>query len=109
MGLPVYEEDFRAYWDHIGRMDPEVFLEMLELAGVHSAEDLLDSINCPTLVIAAERDTFTPSVFAQEMAEKIPAARFEMLRGATHAGPVEQPTIVLNYFRQWLTQNLRDS
>lgn len=103
-GFAIYEEDFRAYWDHIGRMDPEVFLEMLDLAGEHSAEDILESIDCPTLVVAAERDTFTPPHFAEEMAKKIPGARFELLRGASHAAPIEQPTILGNHLRSWLRE-----
>lgn len=106
-GFAIYEEDFRAYWDHIGRMDPEVFLEMLERAGEHSADDMLSSIKCPTLVIAAERDTFTPAKFAEQMAEQIPGAEFQLLRGASHAAPVEQPTILIQHLRRWLSETER--
>ena len=104
-GFAIYEEDFRAYWDHIGRMEPDVFLQMLDLAGEHSAEDILASINKPTLVIAAERDTFTPPILAEKMAEQIPGSRFRLLRGASHAAPVEQPTILMTYLREWLSDS----
>jgi pimeloyl-ACP methyl ester carboxylesterase len=93
-GLAIREEDFRAYWNHIAMMDPDLFLAMLRLAGEHSAEDLLPRIDVPTLVIAAERDTFTPAKLAEHMANSIPGADFLFVRGGTHAAPVEQPTVM---------------
>jgi pimeloyl-ACP methyl ester carboxylesterase len=89
--LTLREEDFRHYWEHIGLMDPEVFLRTLSSAGAHTAEDLLEQITAPTLVVAAERDTFTPSSLAKTMSERIPGAEFMLLEGGSHAAPVEQP------------------
>ena len=91
--VTIREEDFKNYWDHIAVMDPDVFLQLLEAAGEHSAEDVLESIDVPSLVIAAERDTFTPSELAEQMAEKIGCDLF-MIRGGSHAAPVEQPMTV---------------
>ncbi len=93
-GSAMREEDFAPYWQHISYMDPAVFLEMLESAGDHSAEDLLPSIECPALVIAAEKDTFTPPELAEALAEAIPTAELSMIRGGSHAAPVEQPMMV---------------
>ena len=39
--VTIREDDFRRYWEHIAVMDPDVFLQLLEAAGEHSAEDLL--------------------------------------------------------------------
>lgn len=91
--VTIREEDFKNYWEHIAVMDPDVFLQMLEAAGEHSAEDVLETISAPSLVIAAERDTFTPSELAAEMAKKIGCDLF-MIRGGSHAAPVEQPMTV---------------
>ena len=41
---------------------------MLQKAGDHSAEDVLAEVKVPTLVIAAERDTFTPVDVMRELA-----------------------------------------
>lgn len=89
--LAIREEDFQHYWEHVGLMDPDLFLAMLRLAGEHSAEDLLGRVDVPTLVVAAERDTFTPPEVSQHMAEAIPGAELMMIRGGSHAAPVEQP------------------
>ena len=92
--LAIREEDFRWYVEHIAAMEPQTFLAMLRLAGEHTAEDLLPLIDVPTIVIAAERDTFTPAALARHMAESIPGGELFELRGASHAAPIEQPVAV---------------
>lgn len=105
-GLAIREEDFRHYWDHINVMDPEVFLPMLRLAGEHSAEDLLERIDVPTLVIAAEKDTFTPPALAKSMADRIPGGEHLLVRGGSHASPVEQPRTMLVRIEKLLAERI---
>ncbi|MCC7536404.1 MAG: alpha/beta hydrolase [Deltaproteobacteria bacterium] len=88
------EEDLRPYLEHITHVDLELFLGMLREAGEHDASDMLSSIGVPTLVIAAERDTFTPPAVAEAMASAIPDSDFLMLRAGSHAAPIEQPDLV---------------
>ena len=90
-GLAIREADFRQYVEHLAWMEPDVFLSMLKLAGEHTAEDVLDRITVPTLVIAGERDTFPPAALATFMAEHIPGAEHFVVRGGSHATPIEQP------------------
>lgn len=99
--LAVREEDFRWYVEHVAAMDPRLFLSMLRLAGEHTAEDVLGRIAAPTLVIAAERDTFTPFALAEHMAEMIPDAELLRLDGASHAAPVEQPERIARTFDEF--------
>ena len=103
-GQRIQEADFRRYWDHVSLMDPEVFLRMLERAGEHSAQDLLPAISVPTLVVAAERDTFTPVEYAQQMATQIPNAQCVVIKDGSHAAPVEQPDLILAQLRKLLAQ-----
>ncbi|MCA9579323.1 MAG: alpha/beta hydrolase [Polyangiales bacterium] len=86
--------DFERYWDHIATMDPDRFLSLLDAAGSHTAEDLLPHVRTPTLVVAADGDTFTPPALAAEMAEQIPDAEHFVVRAASHAAPVEHPDII---------------
>jgi pimeloyl-ACP methyl ester carboxylesterase len=102
----IREEDFRAYWEHLTVIDPEIFLAMLQQAGHHSAEDLLPSIDVPTLILAAEKDTFTPPDIARWMADAIPGAELEMMRGGSHAAPVEQPLLVELRIEKFLAERL---
>lgn len=102
--LAIREEDFRWYMEHVATMDPGIFFAMLRHAGEHSAEDLLPKIAVPTLVIAAERDTFTPPTLAEHMARQIPGAELFLLRGASHAAPVEQPVAIGVRIDRWLNE-----
>ncbi|MFW5920643.1 MAG: alpha/beta fold hydrolase [Polyangiales bacterium] len=105
-GLAIREEDFRQYWEHVAVMDPDVFLAMLRLAGEHSAEDMLERIDVPTLVLAAERDTFTPPEHAEHMATMIPEAELHVIRGASHAAPVEQPVTIERWIDEFLSRRI---
>lgn len=84
-------EDMLPYFEHLSSMDPGLYLRMLDAAGRHSAEDLLPNVRVPTLVIAAERDTFTPPRLAEQMARQIQGAEFEMMLEGSHSVPIEQP------------------
>jgi pimeloyl-ACP methyl ester carboxylesterase len=103
--LNIRREDFETYWDHINLMDPDVFLPMLRAAGEHSAEDLLSSIDVPVLVIAAEKDTFTPPELAQSMADRMPKGEYLLLEGASHAAPIEHPDTITARVRQFLAEH----
>ena len=101
------QEDFCWYMDHVSAMEPALFLSMLKCAGEHSAEDILSSVAVPTLVVAAERDTFTPPELAKHMAEVIPHAELLFLAGASHAAPVEQPDAIFARLTQFLDTRVR--
>ena len=51
----------------------------------------LESVHCPTLVIAAELDGFVPGDRARGLAEGIAGACFEILEGTGHAVVIERP------------------
>lgn len=87
-------DDILPYIRHMTHVDFSMFLRMLRAAGEHSAGDLLASIAVPVLVVAGERDTFTPPFLAEGIAEAIPGAELLMVPGGTHAAPIEQHELV---------------
>jgi pimeloyl-ACP methyl ester carboxylesterase len=91
----VRVEDVAPYFEHAAHVDFEMFLRMLREAGEHSAEDLLPRIEVPTLVIAGERDSFTPSAVSEAMARTIPGAEYVLIPGGTHILPLEEHAQVL--------------
>jgi pimeloyl-ACP methyl ester carboxylesterase len=93
-GVSLAVDDFRQYVEHLSDIDLDAYLAMLQKAGEHSAEDMLQSIRVPTLVIAAEKDTFTPVDVVRELSERIPGAEYCELKGASHAAPVERAAII---------------
>jgi len=102
----IQEEDFQRYWEHASLMDPDIFLRMLQQAGMHDARGFLSKVDVPTLVVAAEHDTFTPMSLAREMADAIPNAQLEVIEGASHAAPVEQPDGIAERVEDFLSSRL---
>jgi len=90
----IRREDMLPYLKHMTHVDFSMFLKMLRAAGDHSAEDWLGEIDVPVLIVAGERDTFTPASLSQAMAERIPNAELLMVSGGSHVAPLEQPEVV---------------
>jgi pimeloyl-ACP methyl ester carboxylesterase len=90
---PYYtkREDFVPYLDHMGKLDPRLFLHMVSKAHEHNLYPVLDEIHQPALVVAAEKDTFTPMWLSKRMVREMPNARLLVLAEATHAAIIEQP------------------
>jgi pimeloyl-ACP methyl ester carboxylesterase len=86
----VSADDVAPYFEHVKNLDFSMFLDMLRAAGEHSAEDLLALVDVPTLVIAGDRDSFTPPEVSRAMSEAIPNAEFLLLKGGSHLGPLER-------------------
>jgi len=87
-------DDFQPYLDHLAHQDPVVFVEMLRAAQAHDATDMLGTIRVPTLVIAGERDVFTPRHLSVQMAGRIPNAEMLEIPRGSHAALIEQPELI---------------
>jgi pimeloyl-ACP methyl ester carboxylesterase len=61
-------------------------------------------IAAPTLLIAGEEDTNAPLRTMTRMAEAIPGARLEVLRGIGHLAPLECPDRYAEIVRQFLAE-----
>lgn len=85
--------DLLPYLEHMVDIDLPMFLRMLQAAGEHTAEDLLPQVRVPALVIAGDRDTFTPPRLAEQMAAALPQGELCMM-SATHVAPLEQRLLV---------------
>lgn len=103
-GLSLAAEDFQQYVEHLSDIDLDLYLAMLQKAGAHTAEDLLPQVKVPTLVISAERDTFTPADVTRELAELIPGAEYMELEGASHAAPVERAAAINERLDEFLAR-----
>ncbi len=95
-------EDMRPYVTHMRSLDLGMFLGMLTAAGEHSAEDLLAKIDIPVLVIAGERDTFTPLFLAEAMAKSMPTAELFVVKNGSHVTPLEQHELVSDRIKTFL-------
>jgi pimeloyl-ACP methyl ester carboxylesterase len=101
-------DDIRPYIARLEASDPRVFLAMVAGAQRHSADEALPRLTMPTLVVAAERDTFTPMARSVEMAKAMPRAELFVLPDASHVGPLEWPEFVWLRLRRFLREQLGD-
>ncbi len=86
--------DFLPYLDHLGHMDVQVFLSLLDDISQCSAEDALPDIDVPTLILAAEHDSFTPPRLAERMHNRVPGSEYLLVPLASHTMPIEMPDLV---------------
>lgn len=100
----IDSRDFELYLRGMSEMNPELFAAMLEQAQRHCAEDLLERIRVPTMVVAGARDDFVPVDRLRAMAFSIPGARWEVLDEATHALPAEYPDELARRLRGFLAE-----
>ncbi len=85
-------DDFEFYTRQLAKMNPELFVAMLEEADRHSAADIVPKIDVPVMVIAGAKDTFVPLPTMRKLAFSIPGVQWKVLAQATHAVPAEYPT-----------------
>lgn len=62
----------------------------------------LEYIKCPTLVMCGSADTLTPVSLHHTMVNAIPDAKLQIINGAGHLPPLEQPAEVTGAMREWL-------
>jgi pimeloyl-ACP methyl ester carboxylesterase len=93
-GKRIDRRDFWPYLKHLGHMDMRVFATLARSLAEHSADDLLERLDAPTLVIGAGRDTFTPSWLSEEMWRRIPDAELLFIPDGSHTAPIEHPELI---------------
>jgi pimeloyl-ACP methyl ester carboxylesterase len=74
-------------------MSPEAYGRQADAYRHFDALDRLATITAPTLVVVGEQDLLTPPWIVREVADAIPGAQFEVIRGhgTSHLVPLERP------------------
>jgi pimeloyl-ACP methyl ester carboxylesterase len=79
----------------------EVFLRQLSTLRDGSYADL-HRIKSPTLIVASDADRLRTVEESEEMAQRIPSARFEIVRDCGHMTPMEKPEELFRIIRDWI-------
>lgn len=75
-------------------IDVEVYLRTLRALGEHDAHQGLAAVDVPTLVIAGERDVFTPKRLAERMVRELRRGELVVVPRGTHYTATEFPDLV---------------
>lgn len=100
----VGREDLQAYFDDLACVDARVFVRLLESAAAHDAGDHLRAIEAPALIVAGERDGFTPMRLSVKMHQEIRGSELLVLPGGTHVAPIEHHAVVAEKVRTFLAE-----
>lgn len=87
-------EIMEDYFRHMASLDFRLAARALLAMEEHAAEDVLETIRIPTLVIAGEDDRFTPLSVMEKMWRNIPGAEFLVIPRGTHTALVENPLLM---------------
>jgi pimeloyl-ACP methyl ester carboxylesterase len=102
----VARADLERYLADLAEVDPEVFVRTLASASQHDATDHLPEVDVPTLVVAGERDSFTPMALSIRMHAEIPGSEMLVVPGGTHVAPIEQRELVGSRLEQFLGERV---
>lgn len=67
---------------------------------------LLSKINCPTLVIHADKDALFTQAQNKELADLIPNTKFAVVPDSGHMSPMENPKAVSDLMSEWLNSRI---
>jgi pimeloyl-ACP methyl ester carboxylesterase len=84
--------------------DLDRLLATYEAVAGDDGRHLLSGVTAPTLIVAGERDAFTPRAVSEEMERSIPGATLEVYEGATHYVPIEFPGRLSTDLREFFSQ-----
>lgn len=100
----VRREDLEPYFTHLAHMDPIAFLHTLESAAAHTTWDHLPEIRVPTLIVAADSDSFTPYRVSEEMHAAIEGSEMLTVFSGTHTAIIEQPEMIALRMERFLRE-----
>ncbi len=87
-------EIMEDYFRHMASLDFRFTARALRAMEDHSAEDVLGTIDVPTLVIAGEKDRMTPLWVMEKMWQSIRGAELLVIPKGTHTALVENPLLM---------------
>ena len=90
----VNPEDIDAYLYHLSNIDTRVFNIMAYFMQNHTAENYLNQIQQPTLIVAGTNDHFTPFWVSLKMFELLPNAKLLSVPQGSHVAHIEMPRFV---------------
>jgi pimeloyl-ACP methyl ester carboxylesterase len=105
-GARVDRADLVRYFEDLAAVDPLLFVRMLASAGDHDTVDHLPHVDAPTLIVAGERDSFTPMRLSGAMHRAIPGSELYVVAGGSHVTPLEHPEAVVERVESFLTSAL---
>lgn len=104
-GSRAPKRDMDLYFEHLAKMGFANELRSVLGMARHSAEDVLDGIRVPTLVIAGEKDGMCPARLVKRIYRRVAGAELFVVPGGSHATLIEEPDLVNLRVEAFLRKN----
>ncbi len=102
VGKNVSFWEMEPFYRHLAQLDPPSWYAMGLAAQEHSAKDVLESIDVPTLVVAGGGDRFSPGELGRQISQIIEGAELLWLDEATHTGLFDERERIGDAVEQFL-------
>lgn len=96
------DEDMKPFLENLSKMDPNLFLHLLNEFHHHSVLNDLPSIKVPTLLIASEKDKVIPPHCSAEIHSMIKNSELVTAKGSTHNCTLENYEFLCHEIRSFL-------
>ncbi len=105
VGLQTSHARMAPFYAHMGDIDAATWIDLARSAADHSAANILENVNAPSLVITGGRDTLTPPHVGRSMAARIPGSEYVELPAATHTGLLDESTAIVGATHRFLARH----
>lgn len=99
-------EVMQQYFQHVRNRDPQLLLDMMRAMQRHRADDIVEDLRVPLLVLAGDRDRLTPLKLLRDMALTAPRGVLAVHHGGAHTLPAEHPSWVATEIARFCTERL---
>jgi pimeloyl-ACP methyl ester carboxylesterase len=97
-------KDIEVYARGVGQLDLSVFLPMFEGLMNFNGDEILETIDKPTLIISGENDHVTPKSFQREFHDKIKGSEYISVPYGSHCTQLDFPDYVNLKIKEFLAR-----
>ncbi|OAD83026.1 alpha/beta hydrolase [Comamonas thiooxydans] len=99
LDTPLFEEVL----DMVARFTPSIFAAQIDaLLGRPDATAVLQTLNCPTLLVCGRQDLWSPLSRHERMQQLCPGAELVVIEDSGHMSTMEQPEQVSKALADWM-------
>lgn len=104
--LAAPPEVMQGYFTHVRDRDPQLLLDMIRAMQAHQADDVVERLDVPLLVLAGDRDRLTPLPVLRRLAFAAPRGELAIMHGGAHTLPAEHPGWVVEAITRFVGEQL---
>lgn len=105
VGASVPYEDMEPFFEHLGDVDGPTLVQLAIAAQTHSASDILETIDVPSLIVSGGRDSLAPPQLGLEMERRIPDSELLIVEDATHTGVLGHNQLIEDRVERFLEEH----